>query len=147
MHINPPSEEFILAAPLFGALMPDPNAVVKDRLKPLRPQCDELPLVSNWLFSVRGLKCLQRQVLMFCRICLKSGEEVEVCDDESGKGVLLWEELSERGGEAAKSPSMWESRLWKILSRSEWARSRSTLYTTQKNDMFRQKKIWMLVRW
>lgn len=89
MHTNSPSEEFIVAAPLFGMLMPDPNAVVKERLKPLRPQWDELLLVSDWLFSVRGLKCLQRQLLMFCRICLRSGEEAEVCDDDVGKEVLL----------------------------------------------------------
>lgn len=89
MHLNSPSEEFIVADPLFAVFMPDPNAVVKERLKPLTPQWDKLPLVSDWLFSVRGLKCLQRQVLMFCRICLRSGEEVEVCDDELGKEVLL----------------------------------------------------------
>lgn len=132
VHTNSPSEEFIAAVPLLGMLMPDPCAVVKERLKPLRPQRNGLPLVSDWLFSVRGLKCLQRQALMFCRICLKSGEEVEVCDDEVGKEVLLLEVFSGRGGEAetAKSPSMLESRLWKMLSRSEWARSRSILYVT-----------------
>lgn len=88
MQTNSPSEELKVAAPLC-VLMPDPNAVVKERLKPLRPNWDKLPLVSDCFFSVRGLKCLQRQVLMFCRICLRSGEEVEVCDDEVGKEVLL----------------------------------------------------------
>lgn len=86
---NLPTEEFIAAAPLFGVLMPDPNGVFKVRLKPLTPQWAELPLVSDWLFSVRGLKCLQRQDLMFCRICLRSGEEVEVCNDELEEEVLL----------------------------------------------------------
>lgn len=84
-----PIEEFIVAAPRFGVLMPDPNAVVKKRLKPLRPQWDEPPLVSDGLFSVRGLKCLQRQVLMFCRICLRSGEEEEICDDGAEEVVVL----------------------------------------------------------
>lgn len=49
-------------------------------------------------------------------------------NDEVGVEVLLYAEFSGYEGEASgNNSSAAESRLWKTLSRSEWARSRRSL--------------------
>ncbi len=125
------------------------------RLKSLNPLRDKSPPPKGWWDSVRGLKCLQRQDLMFKRIWLRSigvGDDDDRGDEEEGR----WEELvgsevlvsevlvlelrsgelgsGEASGEESGLGSGSESRLWQMLSRSACALSNKILKQNQKSS-------------
>lgn len=80
-----PSE---LAAP--GSVPFSPDAV---RLKSLNPLRVKSAVLEVWRGGVRGLKCLQRQDLMFKRIWLRSdGVRQDEDDDDGDDREGRWEE-------------------------------------------------------
>lgn len=130
---------------------PDKVRVSPDivRLKSLNPLRDKSPPPKGWWDSVRGLKCLQRQDLMFKRIWLRSKgvcEDGDRGDKEEGRleeligyEVLVSEVLALglRSGELGSGEeSGWgsgsESRLWQMPSTSECALSSKILKQEQK---------------
>lgn len=67
-----PTAEGNKAVPLFTVLVHNPNGVLG---KLLRSLWDDRSPELIWRFSVRGLKCLQRQALILRRTCRRSDVE------------------------------------------------------------------------